>query len=94
MVIFDLSHYHPVKDWSKIKKISPFIITKATQGTTFVDSYMDTVIKKCEELKIPYWLFAFMNDKYLGSLAYDKEKHINKIHLNIMPIDEFYKRIQ
>lgn len=61
MVIFDLSHYHPVKDWSKIKSASPFIITKATQGTTFVDSYMDTVIKKCEALKIPYWLYAFMN---------------------------------
>ena len=61
MVIFDLSHYHPVKDWNKIKEISPFIITKATQGTTFVDSYMDTVIKKCEALKIPYWLYSFMN---------------------------------
>lgn len=61
MVIFDLSHYHPVKDWSKIKEVSPFIITKATQGTTFVDPYMDTVIKKCEALKIPYWLYSFMN---------------------------------
>lgn len=61
MIIFDLSHYHPVKDWSKVKTMSPFIVTKATQGTTFVDSYMDTVIKKCEALKIPYWLYAFMN---------------------------------
>ena len=61
MIIFDLSHHHPVKDWSKVKTMSPFIITKATQGTTFVDNYMDTVIKKCEALKIPYWLYAFMN---------------------------------
>lgn len=61
MVIFDLSHYHPVRDWSKIKEVSPFIIAKATQGTTFIDSYMDTVIKKCEALKIPYWLYSFMN---------------------------------
>lgn len=61
MTIFDLSHYHPVKDWNKIKSFSPFIISKATQGTTFVDNYMDTVIKKCEALKIPYWLYAFMN---------------------------------
>lgn len=61
MVIFDLSHHHPVKDWNKIKATSPFIITKATQGTSFVDDYMDTVIKKCEVLKIPYWLYAFVN---------------------------------
>lgn len=60
-VIFDISHYHPVKDWNKLKKVSPFIITKATQGTSFVDDYMDTVIKKCEALKIPYWLYSFMN---------------------------------
>ena len=61
MVIFDLSHHHPVKDWNKIKSISPFIIMKATQGTTFIDNYMDIVIKKCEALKIPYWLYSFMD---------------------------------
>lgn len=34
----DISHHHPVKDWNKIETNCPFIITKATQGTSFVDS--------------------------------------------------------
>lgn len=56
----DISHHHPVSDWGKIKANCPFIITKATEGQSFVDGTLNTIIKKCEEKKIPYWLYAFL----------------------------------
>ena len=58
----DISHHHPVGDWGKIKNNCPFIITKATEGTTYVDPTLDTVIKECEKRKIPYWLYTFLRD--------------------------------
>lgn len=57
----DISHYHTVKDWAKVKKNCPFLISKATQGTSFVDSSLDSFIKGCEKHKIPYWLYTFFN---------------------------------
>lgn len=36
----DISHHHTVEDWNKVAKNCPFLITKATQGTSFVDSAM------------------------------------------------------
>lgn len=57
----DISHHHKVSDWDKIKKNCPFIITKATQGTSFVDDYMREVIKQCEKRNIPYWLYTYLN---------------------------------
>lgn len=58
----DISHHHPVGDWEKIKNNCPFIITKATEGTTYVDPTLDTVIKECEKRKTPYWLYTFLRD--------------------------------
>lgn len=57
----DISHHHPVGDWGEIKNNCPFIITKATQGTTFVDPALDSIIKACEARKIPYWLYTYLN---------------------------------
>ena len=57
----DISHHHPVSDWDKIEKNCPFIITKATQGTSFVDSAMESIVKQCEKRGIPYWLYAYLN---------------------------------
>lgn len=57
----DISHHHPVGDWDKIEKNCPFIITKATQGTSFVDSAMEGIIKQCEKRGIPYWLYVYLN---------------------------------
>ena len=57
----DISHHHPVKDWDAIEKNCPFIITKATQGTSFVDSSLKDVIKQCENRNIPYWLYTYLN---------------------------------
>ena len=57
----DISHHHPVSDWKKIKESAPFLIMKATQGMTFVDPMLDSVINECENQKIPYWLYAFLD---------------------------------
>lgn len=57
----DISHHHPVGDWDKIESNCPFIITKATQGTTFVDDTMEDIVKQCEKRGIPYWLYTYLN---------------------------------
>lgn len=56
----DISHHHPVKNWEKVRSNVEFLISKATQGTTFTDSTLDNFIKNCEAQKIPYWLFTFL----------------------------------
>ena len=56
----DISHHHPVKNWDKVAQNVGFLISKATEGTSFVDSTLDTFIKECEKRKIPYWLYVFL----------------------------------
>lgn len=57
----DISHWIPVKNWSEVKKNCPFIISKATQGTNYIDPTLDSFIKGCEANGIPYWLYTFLN---------------------------------
>lgn len=57
----DISHWHTVQSWDTVKATCPFLISKATQGTSFIDSYLDTFIQNCEKYKIPYWLYTFLN---------------------------------
>lgn len=57
----DISHHHPVKDWDKVKENCPFIITKATQGKSFVDSTLKSIVKECEKRNIPYWVYVYLN---------------------------------
>lgn len=57
----DISHYHPVSNWAKVKTDCSFMISKATQGTSFVDSTLNSFIKGCEKNKIPYYLYAYLN---------------------------------
>lgn len=57
--IIDISHYHPVTNWTKAKEISYCLISKGTQGTGFVDSTLKSFINGCETNKIPYWLYCF-----------------------------------
>ena len=56
----DISHHHPVKDWKVVKENVEFLISKATQGTTYTDDTLDSFIKNCEAKKIPYWLYTFL----------------------------------
>lgn len=57
----DISHWKPISNWDQVKQACPFLISKATQGTNFVDSYLGTFISKCEEYQIPYWLYTFLD---------------------------------
>lgn len=61
LVIPDISHWEPVRDWAAVKRCCPFIITKATQGTTYVDPTLKSFIKNCEANEIPYYLYTFLN---------------------------------
>lgn len=56
----DISHHHPVSNWSSVKENVVFLISKATQGTTYTDSTLDSFIRGCEANKIPYWLYTFL----------------------------------
>ena len=56
----DISHHHPVKDWTSVKKNTAFLISKATQGTSYTDPTLDSFIAGCEKNKIPYWLYTFL----------------------------------
>lgn len=60
-LIPDISHYHPVRDWDKFADAVSFAISKGTQGTSFVDSYMQTFVRQCERYRIPYWLYVYLN---------------------------------
>jgi len=56
----DVSHWHPVVNWSIVKQNCPFIISKATQRTNYTDPTLKDFIKGCETNNIPYWLFVFL----------------------------------
>ena len=57
----DISHWKPVANWSQVKQNCGFLISKATQGTGFMDSSLDSFIKGCEANGIPYWLYTFLD---------------------------------
>lgn len=81
-LIPDISHYHTVGNWEKFAGAVSFAISKGTQGVLFVDPYMRAFIAGCEQHRIPYWLYAYLNkgnekrqakhlvsacDKYVGN---------------------------
>lgn len=57
----DISHHHPVTNWSQVKQNVGFLISKATQGTGYVDNTLDSFIQGCEAHGIPYWLYTYLN---------------------------------
>lgn len=59
-MIPDISHHHPVKDWKRLCKDSSFLISKATEGTSYIDPTLKTFVNKCEENKCHYWLYSFV----------------------------------
>lgn len=79
MVIPDISHWRPVKNWSELKKNTKFVISKATEGTNYIDSTLFYFIRGCEQNGIPYFLYAFLRPgnelgqaKYLVSVCKPK----------------------
>lgn len=56
----DISHWKPIQNWSQVKQACGFLISKATEGTGYIDPTLDTFIRGCEKNGIPYWLYTFL----------------------------------
>ena len=56
----DISHWKPIQNWSQVKQSCGFLISKATEGTGYIDPTLDTFIRGCENNGIPYWLYTFL----------------------------------
>lgn len=56
----DISHHHPVTDWDALEDNCPFLISKATEGTSYVDPTLSEFIQQCERREIPYWLYTYL----------------------------------
>lgn len=59
-LIIDISHHHRVKNWDKLQENVSLLITKITEGSTFVDPYVGTIVNECEKRKIPYFLYHYL----------------------------------
>lgn len=59
-VIPDISHHCPVDSWSEFANGVEFAISKATEGITFVDSFLAEFVRECEQRNIPYWLYVYL----------------------------------
>ena len=57
----DISHYHPVDDWNLVRVNVDMLISKATQGTAYIDPTLYDFVEGCERENIPYWLYAYLN---------------------------------
>lgn len=57
----DISHYHPISNIKLVKANCPFVISKATQGTNYVDPTLRSFVSQCEAYDIPYWLYVYLN---------------------------------
>ena len=57
----DISHWKPVTNWSKAKANCAVLISKATQGTNYIDPTLDSFISGCEKNGIPYWLYTYLD---------------------------------
>jgi GH25 family lysozyme M1 (1,4-beta-N-acetylmuramidase) len=56
----DFYHGDVITDWDNLKANAPFVIFKATEGTSFISPKVDEYIAKCESHKIPYWVYVFL----------------------------------
>lgn len=59
-MIPDISHHHPVKNWKRLCKDSSFLISKATEGTSYIDPTLRIFVNQCEANKCYYWLYSFV----------------------------------
>lgn len=59
-MIPDISHHHSVKNWKRLCKDSSFLISKATEGTSYIDPTLKTFVNQCEANKCYYWLYSFV----------------------------------
>lgn len=59
-LIPDISHHHKCKNWKALLSECDFVISKATEGTSYVDPTLKEFIKACEANKKAYWLYVFL----------------------------------
>ena len=57
----DISHYHPVDNWKLVKENVSCLISKASQGTSYIDPTLYDFIEGCEKYEIDYWVYAYLN---------------------------------
>lgn len=69
-IIPDVSHHDPISSWDAIQQTCSFLITKATEGTKYVDPTLFSFIHACETRHIPYWVYTFL--KYDNELEQAK----------------------
>ena len=81
-MIPDIYHYDKIVDVNDFIKNIDFVVLKATEGQTFVDSKIFDRIKLCEKYNIPYWVYCFLrngNEKAQAKFMVDTvKKHIGK----------------
>lgn len=75
----DISHWKPVTNWIKAKANCAILISKATQGTGYIDPTLNSFISGCEKNGIPYWLYTYLDKgnelaqaKYMVSVCKSK----------------------
>lgn len=56
----DISHHHPVVDWELAKQNCAFLVSKATEGRTYIDPTLKSFVEGCEKHGIPYWLYTYL----------------------------------
>lgn len=75
-LLIDISHHHKIKNWDDAEKNCKLIISKITEGHTFTDNYAPTVIRECEERKIPYILYHYLRK---GNIQKQIDFYIEKV---------------
>lgn len=77
-IIPDISHYEEINSWGTVSATAPFIITKATQRTNWMDPTLKSVVEGCRKKNIPYYLYAYIER---GSIDYhvDQVKYLIKV---------------
>lgn len=70
IIVPDVSHWHIVSDFAKVKEQYPFAIAKATQGIRYIDPTLKSFIAGCEKVGEPYYLYTFLTKG--GELAQTK----------------------
>lgn len=75
----DISYCQAGLDWSKFNgEYTDFAIIKASEGTSSVDSQINTFIKSCVEKKIPFGFYHFAGSN-IGNCATEAEHFMSTI---------------
>jgi GH25 family lysozyme M1 (1,4-beta-N-acetylmuramidase) len=87
----DVSHYQGTPDWSRVKSSGVrFVIAKATEGTTFLDSQYSTNKQQLEALGIAFGAYHFANpDTSAGDAVAEADWYLANANLkgkNIVPV--------